>query len=140
MRSIEPDEPPRIFNDLPDTETIMKTLITSIFGALVLSCGAASMAANSSDQPQIAVKFGDLNPSNPESAAVLYRRLVAAAYEVCKPYDIDRNILSSQAPLRACVQKALAGAVNAVGRPELTAIYSATNPRPLPITAAALTR
>jgi UrcA family protein len=142
MRSIEPDQAPQTFNGLPDTEIIMKTLIAStnlsplittvIFGALALSCGAISAAADSSDLPQVVVKFGDLNLSTQQGAAALYGRIAAAADEVCESHLLDSRDLLAQQRIRGCLQKAIADAVTKVGRPELFAIYNTKNHRHAP--------
>jgi UrcA family protein len=128
-------------------ETIMKTpftsthlsrlITTAIFGALALSGGAASIAADTSEVPQVVVKFGDLNLSNPQGAAKLYSRIATAAYEVCKSFDINSRDLGSRARLTACLHKAIADAVTKVGQPELLAIYNAKNHQPLPTIVAA---
>jgi UrcA family protein len=131
-------------NDLPDTqETIMKTLTnlprlitTAIFGALALSCGAVSIAADNSGVPQVVVKFGDLNLSNPQGAATLYHRIVAAAEKVCGSFVIDSRLQESLSGPNHCVHKAVADAVSKVGQPELFAIYNAKNRRSAPITIA----
>jgi UrcA family protein len=125
----------------------MKALITSIklprlittatFAVLALSCGAASIAAEPSDVPQIVVKFEDLNLSNPHGAAVLYSRIAAAAQGVCRGFgDIDSRDLGSQARLHACVHTAIGDAVSKVGQVELFAIYNARNRENLPIVVA----
>jgi UrcA family protein len=140
--------PPETLNDSPATqETIMKTLITStnlprrittaIFGALAFGCGVVSIAADISDVPQAVVKFGDLNLSNPQGAVTLYSRIVAAANEVCKSFDVDSRDLGSRARLDACVHNATADAVTKVGQPGLFAIYAAKTHQPLPIIVAA---
>jgi UrcA family protein len=82
------------------------------------------------------VKFGDLTLSNPQGAATLYRRIAAAARDVCGSYDLDRWNLGSRASLNACVHKAIADAVTKVGQAELFAVYNAKNHQPLPITVA----
>ena len=120
----------------------MKTLIasaklprlvtTTIFGALALGCGALSIAADSSHVPQAVVKFGDLNLSNRQGAATLYNRIVAAAHEVCKSFDMDIRDLASYPKLDACVHKAITDAVTKVGRPELFAVYNASHRQALP--------
>ena len=125
----------------------MKTLITSakfprlvtttIFGALVFGCGALSIAADLSDVPQAAVKFGDLNLSNRQGAARLYNRIVAAAHEVCKSFGTDPYGRESYAELDACVHKAIADAVTKVGQAELFAVYNARHRQPLPNAVAA---
>ena len=111
-----------------------RLITTAIFGALALSCGAASIAADRTDLPQIVVKFGDLNLSNPQGAAVLYGRIRAASRVVCGRFD-DRE-LAAKMRLDACVRKAISDAVTKVGQPELFAIYNAKNHEHLPITVA----
>jgi UrcA family protein len=142
MRSIEPDQPPQTLNDLADTETIMKALImsthlsplitTAIFGAFALSCSFVSTAADNSDVPQAVVKFADLNMSTQQGAAALYGRIAAAADKVCNSYAVDFRDLVAKAQVNACVHRAIADAVTKVGQPELFAIYSAKNHRPVP--------
>jgi UrcA family protein len=114
--------------------TRVRGLIASaIFSALVSSFAAVSVAADNSVVHQVVVKFGDLNLSNPQGAATLYSRIVAAAREVCKaPDDVGTRELMLPIGLRACRQKAIADGVTEVGQPELTAIYNAKNPQPLP--------
>lgn len=139
---------PDTLNALLDTpETTMNTLITStnlsrlistaILGAITLSWGAMSIAADESEAPQAVVKFGDLNLSNPQGAAALYSRITLAAYEVCKSFDIDSRNLGSRARVDACVHKAIADAVTKVDRAELFAVYSAKNHQARPIIVAA---
>jgi UrcA family protein len=141
--------PAEALNDLPDNqETIMKTFLTSsnlprrittaIFVALALSCGAVSIAADASDVPQVLVKFGDLNLSNPQGATTLYSRIAAAANTVCKAFDINGRDLGSRARLDACVHTAIANAVTNVDHPELFAVYKAKNHQPRPIIVAAV--
>lgn len=110
---------------------------TAIFAALALSCGALS-TAHADDVPQAVVKFGDLDLASPQGAAALYGRIVVAAYEVCKAFDIDIHGLEFPAEQIACVHKAVARAVTRAGRPELLAIYNARHSHPLPITVAAV--
>jgi UrcA family protein len=116
--------------------TPLRDLITAaIFGALASSFAAVSAAADNSVVHQVVVKFGDLNLSNPQGAATLYSRIVAAAHEVCKsPDDDGTRDIAPQPRLHACLHKAIADGVTDVGQPELIAIYNAKNPQPLPIT------
>lgn len=109
----------------------------AIFGALALSCGTPSIAAEPGDVYQAVVKFGDLNLSNPQGASVLYRRIVAAAREVCNPFQYEDHYLGAQAGVETCVHKAVREAVIEVGHPELLAIYSAKNSEPVPTIIAA---
>lgn len=116
---------------------LSRRITTAIFAALALTCGAVSMAAETSDVPQELVKFGDLNLSSPQGATTLYNRIAAAANRVCKPFDIDSRDLSLRARLDACVHKAIANAVTKVDHPGLLAVYNAKNYRPRPIIIAA---
>ena len=115
-----------------------RRITTAIFAAFALTCGAVSIAADTSDVPQALVKFGDLNLSNPKGATTLYSRIAAAANSVCKPFDIDSLDLGSRARLDACVQKAIANAVTKVDHPELFAAYNAKNHQHRPIILAAV--
>jgi UrcA family protein len=106
-------------------------ITTAIFGALALSCGAVSTAAEIGDLPQVLVKFEDLNLATLQGAGALYGRIAAAADEVCQSHAVDSRDLFAQQQLRACVHKAIADAVIKVGQPQLLAIYNAKNHRPL---------
>jgi UrcA family protein len=110
-------------------------IAAAIFSALASSFAAVCTAADGDRTFSVTVKYGDLNVSNPEGAATLYRRIVAAANGVCGANDNDRN-LYSRATLNACIHKATADAVTKVGRPELFAVYNSKNPQPLPVTVA----
>lgn len=124
----------------------MKTLHTrqprlitpAMFCALALSCGAASLAADHSDVPHTTVKYADLDLSNPQGAATLYSRIVVAANEVCKSFDIDNHGLADPLRRDECVRKTVADAVTKVAHPQLFAIYSAKTHQPLPIRVAAV--
>ena len=120
------------------TSTKLPSLVsTAILGTLALTCGAPSMAADGEharqdNVRQVVVRYGDLNISNAQGAAMLYRRIAAAADDVCNA-DYGIRELGLRANVDACVRKAISGAVNKVGRPELFAIYNARNPLPLGI-------
>jgi UrcA family protein len=132
-------------NTLLDTqETTMNTLITSprlsrlistaILGALTLSWGAMSIAADESDAPQAIVKFGDLNLSNQQGATELYHRIWSAAATVCRPQE-DRT-LAAKSRMQSCIHKAIADAVIKVDRAELFAVYNSKNHELHPIVVA----
>jgi UrcA family protein len=122
-------------------ETTMKTLsistlptsliTTAIFGALSLTCGAVSTAAEIGALPQVIVKFEDLNLATPQGASALYGRIAAAADEVCQSNAVESRDLAAQQQLRACVHTAIATAVTKVGQPQLLAIYNAKHHRPV---------
>ncbi len=124
------------------TVTKLPNLITTaILGTFALMGGAPSMAADGSEAHQVVVKYGDLNLSNPQGAAVLYRRISTAAHDVCEASEVDSVDLGTRAVVDACLQRAISGAVTKVGRSELFAIYNAKNSAPIgPPVAAAQTR
>jgi UrcA family protein len=101
-------------------------IVTAILGALA---GFATIcaAADTTDVPQVVVKFGDLSLSSPQGANKLYSRLAAAAQEVCKSFAVDGRDLGARARVNACLHRAIADAVTRVGQPELFAIYNAKN-------------
>ena len=144
-----PEKLPGTLHDLPRIEdTTMKLLIastrpsrllaTAIVGALTLTCAAASIADDKGSVPQVVVRFGDISVTSPPGAAALYGRIVVAAYEVCKSFDVDIHGNTVLAQRDACVHKAILHAVTQVGHPELLAIYNARYSEHLPITAAAM--
>jgi UrcA family protein len=115
------------------TSTQLRGLIaTAILGALISAFAGVSAAADSGAR-SMTVKYGDLDLSNPQGAATLYRRIVQAARAVCDSSD------SSPWPRTAehdCVNKAIADAVTKVGHPQLIAVYNAKNRQPLPVSVA----
>jgi len=84
--------------------------------------------------PHKVVSFHDLNLNSPEGAAVLYRRIKMAAYEVCgRP---DRYDLS-ELKLQICVKDAVSRAIAQVNSPMLTDLYQAkTGKAPAKVTLA----
>lgn len=114
-------------NTLTTSARLRSQIATVVLSALAASFATVCAAADSTGAPTVIVKYGDLSVSNPQGAARLYGRIVAAAHEVCKGFDINSRDLASQARLKACVHKAIADAVTAVGQPQLLAIYNAKN-------------
>jgi UrcA family protein len=111
--------------------------------AAVCTAGATGLAAlqaaaaDGGDLPKVTVKFGDLDVSRPEGATALYRRIRAAAEQVCWLYD--GWDLGPRFRMHSCMERAIAAAVRSVNRPELYAVYNAHNRKPLPqVTATAL--
>jgi UrcA family protein len=68
----------------------------------------------------IRVRFDDLNIADPAGAKVLYRRIHAAAREVCASYH-RRDFVQS------CVKKATENGVMKVNAPTLTALVPTRN-------------
>ena len=85
------------------------------FGALQVSAQAADYAL-----PTRKVSYADLDISKPAGAQVLYRRIVAAARQVCA-FDGSKDLAVL---LRSdkCVDHAIDNAVKEVGSPALSAL------------------
>lgn len=111
-------------------------IVASLFGVLSSGLAALPAAADSFEPLKVTVKFGDLNISNRQGAAVLYGRIRAAAQNVCSPFD-GRD-LSAKVHLDACVKKAIADAVTAVDEPALFAVYSTKTGKTVPTRVASL--
>ncbi len=72
------------------------------------------------DVPTKAVKFQDLDISKPAGAKVLYRRIRAAAKEVCpETRDNEFWIIAAR---NACIDRAIDDAVKQVDSPLLTSL------------------
>jgi UrcA family protein len=108
--------------------TIRGLGVAMICSAALLTFNPAFAAVDDSDVPRVTVRFGDLDLSKPQGAETLYRRIRAAAEQVCAPLD-DRD-LARHMRFNACVQNAISTAVANVDRAALTAYYEAkTNGR-----------
>jgi UrcA family protein len=113
------------------TSTQFRGLIaTAILGALAFGFAGVSAAADS-DARSTTVKYGDLNLSDPQGAATLYRRIVKAARAVCNDDSPWSWVAADH-----CVKKTVTDAVTKVGHPQLIAEYNARNPQPLSFTLA----
>ena len=122
-------------NTITSSSPLRNLIAAAIFSALASGFTAVSAAADSTDAPQVVVKYGDLNVSNPQGAPALYGRIRRAAESVCPGFE--RSDLASKARMDACVHKAIADAVITVNQPALFAEYNAKNRVPLPIMLAA---
>lgn len=70
------------------------------------------------------VRFADLNINSSSGAEILFRRLDAAANNVCRGMEPGRS-LALLTPHRACVHSALTKALATVGNPGLLAYAAA---------------
>lgn len=111
-------------------------IATAILGAIASSLMAVCAVADSTPAPAVTVKYRDLDVSRPRDAAELYKRIVAAAYEVCKGSDMDHNLNESLTQSVVCVDRTIANAVQQAGQPQLVAIYNANHHQPLPVSVA----
>ena len=123
----------------------MKTVTTTYRLPTILAtllCGAPALgliampAVADSPPLQQTVKFADLDISRAPGATELYRRIRAAAKNVCAPLDgggaLDTIVFGY------CVRKSITEAVTAVNAPALTAVYSAKTRIALPVRIASL--
>jgi UrcA family protein len=106
--------------------TFRRLFAAAAIGAFATSFTVAAHAAQSTDAPQVIVKYADLAVSTPQGAAALYQRIFAAALTVCRP--LDDSSLSGKQWKDACIHKAVADAVARVDQPALSAVYRAKNP------------
>jgi UrcA family protein len=118
------------------TATLPRLLAATILGALAVGCAAAGTTGDDHDVPRAVVKFGDLNLSARDGSTVLYGRITAAAYKVCRSFDVDRYGQLDLTALIACVHSTVRNAVVKVGSPALSAIYNSRYGDALPITVA----
>lgn len=110
-------------NAMTPVNRFRSVMAIMLFGSMASGLGVLPAEADSSDVPQFAVKFGDLNISSPQGARVLYGRIRAAAEKVCSPYD-GRG-LDAKMHLNGCIDTAILGAVTRVNNSAVTAVYGA---------------
>lgn len=99
-------------------------LLMALSGCLL--AGALSVArANppNADVLSVTVNYGDLNLTTDRGTTELYRRIAAAARQVCARDDLRG--LAFVAAARACEAQAIARAVDRVDSPQLAAVYAA---------------
>jgi UrcA family protein len=113
-------------------------LSATVLGCVIASGFAAIPAAEaeSFDALQVKVTFADLDVTHPQGAAVLYRRIKAAAETVCSPYWATG--FAARADVYDCVRSAIAEAVTAVNQPALSQVYGAKTHTPLTLRSASL--
>jgi UrcA family protein len=113
------------------TVNCFRTVIAAaLFGTVALSFAVSPSVADSFDPPQVTVKYGDLNVANSQGASALYARIQHAAENVCLQFDWGG--LDNYVQRKACIHKAISGAVNKVNAPTLTALYSAKTGQEVP--------
>jgi UrcA family protein len=105
--------------------SLTRTLIGAVVALLICGAEAALFAvdASAAELPQsISVRYADLTLDRQADAATLYRRIAAAAEEICGP----RLLTGSHLPLpgyQHCFSDAVAQAVARVDRPALSAYH-----------------
>ena len=94
----------------------------SIAAFAVCTCLIAYHASAEPKAKSQSVSYADLDLSKPAGAQTLYKRIQAAARNVCGPVDQYTFVVSAYS-FRKCYQAAVAGAVAQVDRPSLTALH-----------------
>ena len=97
-------------------------IATALFGT-ASSFAVLPVVADDIAPPQTIVKYADLNVASTAGASVLYARIQHAAANVCS--DFDWGGLDAYVQRKACIHKAISGAVTQVNAPTLSALYSA---------------
>ena len=98
----------------------MKSFVTTaVFISASLLAGVAVAADASFETRKEVVRYSDLDLTRAAGAATLYRRISAAARDVCEPVNSQRWAVNK------CVDLALARAVADVDAPALTERYLA---------------
>lgn len=110
--------------------SIVAFTLTAALTSLSLPVQAGEPAA--STEPNIKVKFRDLDLSKPEGAATLYQRIERSARLVCtdssSPYDAGRV-----ETFQRCYQGAIQDAVASIDQPLLTALHRAKSSEPIQV-------
>jgi UrcA family protein len=117
-------------NTMTTVDRFRTVIATALFGAVTFGFSVLPAVADISDVPQITVKYGDLNVSNPQGAAALYARILSAAKSVCSQFD-GPGIVAYQ-HRSACINEAILGAVTKVNNTALTAVYRAKTVKEVP--------
>ena len=97
--------------------TRIYTAISCLMSTAAL-CTALSITAEAQTVPSKIVKFNDLDITTPDGAKVLYKRIRAAARDVCDVSTGNDPILRTAT--KVCIEKAVDRAVKGVNAPMLT--------------------
>jgi UrcA family protein len=92
----------------------------SCFMSTAALCTALSTTAAAEDVPSKVVKFNDLDINTADGAKVLYKRIRAAAREVCELSTSGDPILRTAT--KGCIEKSIDRAVKGVNAPMLTSL------------------
>jgi UrcA family protein len=93
-----------------------------LFGTIAAGIASSPAEADSLGNPQVIVKFRDLDVSTAQGAAMLYARIRAAAYGVCTEFDSHHN-MSALVQRDNCIEDVISSAVTKLNNPTLSAVY-----------------
>ena len=102
--------------------TKLGTAMYCLCGATTLCALQVTAIAADDSLPTRRVSYADLDISKPAGAKILYRRIEAAAREVCVPGT--REVVRATAPERACINQAIDMAVKHVNSVALSELHS----------------
>jgi len=103
----------------------MKNSITLVAVAAFIACSVSIARADAGSEPRsVTVRFADLDTTNTQGAAALYRRLKSAAASVCQDLEPGKE-LARVAKYHDCMHTALSNAIVNVDRPAVTAYAAA---------------
>jgi UrcA family protein len=95
--------------------------LTVLIAASMALAATGARAAPGTEPTKMVVHYADLSLVNPRGVEELYRRIAAAAHQVCDSRD---RSLQAQALDGICKKKSIARAVAVVNQPGLTAFYA----------------
>jgi UrcA family protein len=112
---------------------IKRSMVALTFAGFVSGLALPAHADGAaSGEPNITVKFRDLDLSKPEGVATLYQRIERSARLVCtdssSPYDAGRV-----ATFERCYKAAIQDAVSSIDQPQLTALHRARTEKPVQV-------
>jgi UrcA family protein len=108
------------FEETTMNKSIHLTLYTALCCAMGTTAlrGLAMAGAAEEDVPTQIVRFGDLDIAKPAGAKVLYHRIQAAAFEVCRrPSSREFQLMAKD---YACIEQAIDNAVRNIDSAPLT--------------------
>ena len=106
-------------------------LATALLALIVCLLGITPAWSNTPDVPSVTVRYADLDLSTSAGANALYRRIQAAAKQVCSSPGTDPI---EQFAWRSCYSSAVGDAVRKVNSPLLIAVHTG---KPVAMTAMA---
>jgi len=109
-----------------EVRSVARIWIVSLLGAALLTfivcvLGITPAWSGTPDVRSVTVSYADLDLSSPAGANALYRRIQAAAKQVCGHAGAD---LIEQSIWKACYRNAIGDAVAKVNNPVLTAVHT----------------
>jgi UrcA family protein len=105
------------------TRTTLCNTLYCLCGAMTLLALQTTASAGDDALPSRRVSYADLDISKPAGAKVLYRRIEAAAHQVCGIEGMKG--LAATYRSRACIDQAITAAVTQVNSVALSDLHSA---------------